>query len=292
MRTIMPWLFLYAVLLLIFCTSHPTVRQKDQGSPATIKTYDPKLNPSIQSIGDIPIPDGFKRVDFPARSFQEWIRNIQLKKVNKVLLYNNRPKANQSLHYAVLNVSTGNKDLQQCADAIMRLRAEYLFSVGAFDEINFITANGTRMNFKEFAMGERYALAGQRLATFRISSNVPCYTHNCLMHFLHLVFAYCSTYSLAAQTSPIQSMDKMQPGDVFVKAGSPGHAMMVADVAVNPSNGKKIYMLLQSYMPAQDIHIVRNFNAASLSPWYEVNERNSIITPGYTFTPNQLKRWK
>jgi hypothetical protein len=85
-------------------------------------------------------------------------------------------------------------------------------------------------------------------------------------------------------------MNEIQPGDVFIKGGFPGHAMMVADVAVN-DKGKKIFILLQSYMPAQDIHIVKNLTNSDLSPWYEVDTAHKIITPGWVFTQNQLRSW-
>jgi len=41
----------------------------------------------------------------------------------------------------------------------------------------------------------------------------------------------------------------------MIRAGSPGHAMLVVDVAED-ERGRRIYLLAQSYMPAQDIHIV------------------------------------
>ena len=68
--------------------------------------------------------------------------------------------------------------------------------------------------------------------------------------------------------------------------------MIVADVAVNKTTGKKIYLLAQGYMPAQDMHIVINPNSLTLSPWYEINDDEKIITPGWVFEKNQLKRWK
>jgi hypothetical protein len=65
----------------------------------------------------------------------------------------------------------------------------------------------------------------------------------------------------------------------------------VVDVAVSKA-GRKLYMLAQSYMPAQDIHVLKNPNDGEYSPWYEVDTNNSFIfTPEWTFTPNQLKRW-
>jgi hypothetical protein len=77
---------------------------------------------------------------------------------------------------------------------------------------------------------------------------------------------------------------------VIIRGGFPGHAVIVMDVAVNAS-GKKIYLLAQSYMPAQDIHVLKNPMNADLSPWYEVNDDPIIYTPEYRFTKNELKRW-
>jgi hypothetical protein len=42
--------------------------------------------------------------------------------------------------------------------------------------------------------------------------------------------------------------------------------MIVVDVAVN-KEGKKVFMLAQSYLPAQDIHIVKDPGNEILSPW-------------------------
>jgi len=83
-----------------------------------------------------------------------------------------------------------------------------------------------------------------------------------------------------------------QIGDVFIKGGSPGHAVIVVDMAVNPQNNKKLFMVAQSYMPAQDIHILINQNKSTISPWYDLDETASEIeTPEWTFAANQLKRF-
>ena len=50
-------------------------------------------------------------------------------------------------------------------------------------------------------------------------------------------------------------------------------------------------MLAQSYMPAQDIHIVKNPMDDELSPWYKVSDNNEIITPEWKFYKNQLRQW-
>lgn len=99
----------------------------------------------------------------------------------------------------------------------------------------------------------------------------------------------CGTDSLARQMKPI-GMNDLAAGDVLVRGGFPGHAVMVMDVAENTDN-KRIYLLVQSYMPAQDIHILKNPSASITSPWYFLNEDDAIITPEYIFNKKELKRW-
>src|SRR6476661_6210397 len=48
-----------------------------------------------------------------------------------------QPKCDQGDQFAVVDLSVGNKDLQQCADVIMRIRAEYFYAMKHFDRIKF-----------------------------------------------------------------------------------------------------------------------------------------------------------
>jgi len=73
--------------------------------------------------------------------------------------------------------------------------------------------------------------------------------------FPEVVFSYCGTISLSKEIKPVNDLNNLQAGDVFIKAGSPGHAMM--DVAIN-GQGENIFMLAQGLMPAQSLHVVKN----------------------------------
>jgi hypothetical protein len=99
----------------------------------------------------------------------------------------------------------------------------------------------------------------------------------------------CGTASLAKQMNPIMMKD-LASGDVLIRGGFPGHAVLVMDVAEN-DKGEVIYLLAQSYMPAQDIHILKNPSAANVSPWYSVTGENIIQTPEFKFRRSELKRW-
>jgi hypothetical protein len=108
--------------------------------------------------------------------------------------------------------------------------------------------------------------------------------------FMELVFSYCGTYSLSKQLKPVTDIKSIQPGDMFVKAGFPGHAVTVMAVAKNAA-GETRFLLSQGYMPAQDIHILKNYSNPELSPWYSVKEIFPLYTPQWQFESGSLMRW-
>lgn len=216
-----------------------------------------------QSIAAIPLPGDYTRLETGDTSFATWLRKRNLKKNKTVYLYNGAEKQNQRAQFAVLDISVGNKDLQQCADAVMRLRAEYLFEMKKFDQVAFTDNANTRYQF-----------------------TMP-YTKEHLLSYLEKVFGMCGSASLAKQLNK-KNINDIEPGDVLIRGGFPGHAAMVMDVAVN-KEGKRIFMLAQSYMPAQDIHILVNPQDENLSPWYEIEEE--IVSPEYVFRKSELRSW-
>ena len=70
-------------------------------------------------IAAIPLPEGYQRTAADSNSFGSWLRNVQLKKDKTVYLFNGAAKDNQSAQFAVLDISRGDKDLQQCAEKML-----------------------------------------------------------------------------------------------------------------------------------------------------------------------------
>ncbi|MES2432044.1 MAG: DUF4846 domain-containing protein [Bacteroidota bacterium] len=256
-------LILFAAFGSISCTQKQPSLALSKPSPENY--VNKSINP-YKSIAQIPLPDGFERTKYDTNSFSNWIRNIALKENKTVYLYNGNKKFNQSAQYAIMDISVGKKDLQQCADAVMRLRGEYLFSEKKFESIFFKdNANSAYQFFQP-------------------------YTRENFNKYLDRVFGMCGSASLSKQLKTI-SMKELEVGDVFIRGGFPGHAVLVVDVAENKER-QKIYLLAQSYMPAQDIHILVNPVDEKLSPWYMVNDDDDIITPEYYFKRNELKTWQ
>ncbi len=238
-----------------------------------LKDYD--FSNSI--AGRILPPEGYFRQPAGQESFANWLRGLPLKKGRPpVYLYNKKLKANQKAHYAVIDIDCGARDLQQCADAVMRLRAEYLLSKGDIDSIGFNTGDSKFISFTGW-------LAGQK----KINGRVKSYEN--FKKYMNYIFAYAGTYSLAKSLNKVFLISDIKAGDVFIKGGFPGHAVMVADVVINKSGHKK-FLLIQSYMPAQDIHVLIN-PANEFCPWYDSEFGEILITPEWEFTPRQLMRF-
>jgi Domain of unknown function (4846) len=217
-------------------------------------------------IKNIPLPAAYECIQNEKNSFAAWLENVALKKDKTVYIYDGSPKHNQTAQFAVLDISVGKKNLQQCADAVMRLRAEYLFSQKKFEEIIFRdNVNG-------------------------LYKFMQPYTKENLIIYLDIVFGMCGTASLSKQLKAKSNFNELEAGNVLIRGGFPGHAVIVMDVAIN-KEGNKIYLLAQSYMPAQDIHVLQNPTNEKLSPWYEINDEDLISTPEYLFYKKELMQW-
>lgn len=238
----------------------------------------------------IPVPEGFVRVKTKPGSYYSWLRNLPLlESGSPVKLYNGSLKGTQDVHVAVINMDVGKRDLQQCADAVMRLRAEFLFSVMDWESIRFKYTSGDRIDFSRWSKGERPKVAGNKVVW--TSGNKKGTDHGNFREYLDNVFTYAGSSSLSKELLPVK-INEMMIGDVFIVGGFPGHAVTVIDMAENPATGEKRFMLCQSYMPAQQVHVLKNPGSDAVTPWYPVPAAGAELqTPEWTFPPNSLKRF-
>ena len=233
-------------------------------------------------------PDGFIRKTEKVQSFAHYLRHFPLYPVGREVRYfNGRSKTYQGHHVAVLDIDVGTKDLQQCADAVMRLRAEYLYSQKNYDEIAFHFVSGFNATYTDWRKGKRVNVVGNKVNWYQ--TNKPSEGRASFKSYLETVFMYAGTPSLEKELKP-KILSKIEIGDVFIKGGSPGHAIIVVDVAVKDDSKDKVFLLAQSYMPAQDIHILKNPMNSELSPWYSVADiDNEVITPEWNFKRSDLR---
>lgn len=234
-------------------------------------------------------PPGFERVPAEDRSFAQYLRQLPLKPDGaKVLYYDGQTKHKQNVYVAVVDLPIGTKNLHQCADAVMRLRADYLWQQKRYEDIHFNFTNGFRVDYTNWQAGQRIKVDGNK--TYWVNQTGPSHSYESFWKYLEIIFTYAGTASLSQELKPA-AVDDMQIGDVFIKGGFPGHAIIVVDLARNPATGETVFLLAQSYMPAQETQILVNPRNADLSPWYTLRAGERLFTPEWTFAAGSLKRF-
>jgi hypothetical protein len=233
------------------------------------------------------VPNEFVRERVENNSFAHFLRELPLKKHGSdVYLFNKKLKGNQNAHIAVVDKPILNVDLQQCADAVIRCRAEYLYSTKQFDKISFNFTNGFKASYIKWREGYKINVAGNKVNWVKTSK--PDTTYAGFNNYLKMVYNYCGSLSLSKQLKQ-KSFLNLEIGDVLLIGGSPGHAELVVDKVVNPKTKAFKFLLLQSYMPAQEMQILKNNNDLQYSPWYSSDKINfNISTPEYNFTTENI----
>lgn len=177
-------------------------KDSDSGRSAEDKGDFSLITPDGVSLQErIQTPGGYARTVSEDGSFDWYVRNYPMEPDGSpILLYDGRLKSRQDVGIATFSLPViSSADLQQCADSVMRMYAEYFWHTGQYDKIRFHFVSGFLFDY-------------------------PTY----------------------------------RDGDIFLKAGSPGHVVMVADVCEN-AEGEKALLLAQSYMPAQQFYVPRQF---------------------------------
>lgn len=269
-----------------------------EGQEQTVLISEPQQVPQVIIDVDgltlqerFPTPEGFVRTDCQRESYAYFLRNIALKPAGtKVRYHDGAHKSPTGVYLAVIDFDLGKRDLQQCADAVMRLRAEYLYSRKKYQDIHFNFTNGMQVDYKEWAAGQRMVVKGNK--TYWTPKTPENHSYKSFQSYLDLIYTYAGSSSLSKELKAVKVED-LQIGDVFIVGGFPGHAITVMDLAENEA-GEKLFILSQSYMPAQDIQILLNPLSRKVTPWYSLNELKQthvLSTPEWQFTDEELMRF-
>ncbi|MET3978508.1 hypothetical protein ABIB62_001077 [Mucilaginibacter sp. UYP25] len=203
---------------------------------------------------------GYAHVAVAPGSFGAYLQGLALKPAGThTKTYTGSIARTDAYTAAVIDMSVGSQDLQQCADAVMRLRAEYLYQQKSYKAIAFNFTSGFKCDYVHYADGYRYA--NERW----ILKGKKDYSYPNFLRYMTLVFSYAGTLSLQKELKPVANANDIKAGDVFIRGGSPGHCFMVMDVAENAAH-KKQFLMAQSFMPAQNIQVLQNG-----SPWFSLN---------------------
>lgn len=284
-----PWIILLLIALLSCAQPMQQATTTRDDSRDNVYSWNTTYSTDNKLQNRIAPPAGYTRVSTSKKTFADWLRNIPLKPGKPdVMLYNGEKKDNQNAHYAVLDLDVGKKDLQQCADAVMRLRAEYLWSQKRYSDIHFKYTSGFNCEYNKWKEGYRPKVNGNEVSWEKIAQ--PDDSYATFKKYLESVFTYCGSSSLSGELKVVKDIHNIEAGDVFIRGGFPGHAVIVMDVAQNTA-GDKVFLLAQSYMPAQEMHVLVNPNSTELSPWYSEKFFDILATPEWNFYKNELKAW-
>lgn len=228
-------------------------------------------------------PRGYTRVTLQPGSFGAFLRQLPLKPVGSDLHYYNGSIKQQNYDGAVVDVDFGHKSAEQCADAIIYLRALWLWQTKQYAKIHFHFTNGFRADYNRWAKGERIHIDKRTWRCRYCKDAGADYSYKTFRQYLNLVFVYAGTASLEKELDAVTEQE-LQVGDVIINGGYPGHTVIVVDKAVNKA-GKAVYLLAQGYTPAQEIEI---FNI-----WFAINpQAKGLETPGWYFRGKYAKRFR
>ena len=99
-------------------------------------------------------PVNYVRLLEYSNSYASYLRHLTLKPHgSEVMLYDGTYKPNYNVYDAVIDLKIGTRNLHQCADAVMRLWAEYLWTNKRYDDIHFNFTNGFRIDYSKWMQG-------------------------------------------------------------------------------------------------------------------------------------------
>jgi hypothetical protein len=223
-----------------------------------------------KTINTIPCPSGYQRKSFAEKSFSRWIRNLPLRENNDIKTHAGKkpPAWARAFYnvYAVLDMPLLYKaDLEQCADWAMRLWAEYHKAEKRLRKLSLYDYNGNRKSFKK--SGKSFK------------------------KFLKWCMAYSNSYSLKVGCKKI-TQEELSPGDMIVQntTGGVGHVSVIMDVCEN-KEGKRLYLIGYSFMPAQEFHIEKSLSGYGKKGWYTLEGYYKYLSEYLDYGPPLLRRF-
>jgi hypothetical protein len=187
----------------------------------------------------------------------------------------------------VIAIDIGSADLQQSADAMIRLHAEWLWSQGRRDAIAYEGGTKLLMPLSRWEKGQRVVAQGAT-PFWAVQTKPAPVDYNEFRRYLAAVFAWANSASLARRSDPVEPQ-ALVPGDVFVQTTPPGHVAIVLDVAEKQS-GERLVILGQALSPAESVHVIRPGRATA---WFSLRPGHPLVTArsrGFDWT--ELRRLK
>ncbi|MEO6599257.1 MAG: DUF4846 domain-containing protein [Polyangiaceae bacterium] len=223
-------------------------------------------------------PPGYARVAVTPGSFAEWLRGLPLAAVGTPVLSHTGDTvfAGDDAYVAsVVAIDVGAGDLQQSADAVLRLHGEWLWASDQQSAISYKSTTKLDMPFSRWAKGQRLLAAGPNMG-WVVTGKPKDPTYNDFRQYIDAVMLWSNNVSLAMRATRVEEPAQLSAGDFFLQTRGKGHAILVLDVAQKPT-GERVALLGQSLQsPAQSIHVMRLGPATA---WFSMRPPNPVLTP-------------
>jgi hypothetical protein len=251
----------------------------------------PRINTGGRTVGSrFTPPPGYVRIPVEGTSYAAYLRNLPLlPDGSQAKYYDGSLKPNNDIYAGVVLIDVGLEDLQQAPELCIRLRGEYLFKQEQYNKISFTISNHNRVSYVNWVEGLKMIIDGK---TYWTKSPTDADRYPTFKRYLEFIFTHSDIETLLDDVQR-SSLEHIQPGDMFIQVARPGHVVIVVDVAENKATGDRVFLLAQSYKPAQSPQILLNPDDASLSPWYSVSAiDDKLTTPEFIFHKRDLRRFR
>ena len=282
-------IFLTLTVIMLLSFQLKPIKKVVETAAAIIETPSLINKDSLTINTRVNIPAGYKRVNYPKGSFEDYLRNYKLKPFgSKIINYDDSEYFWQRGHIGILDIPVPKNGLQQCADALIRIRSEYLWDTNRKAEIGFKFTSGHYCSWLKYAEGYRPKIKGNKVSFHKTAT--PNSSKENFYKYLNLIYMYSGTLSLYNELESIKAKN-LKIGDMLIKGGSPGHIVMLCDEVIN-NKGEKLFLLFQGNTPAQSVHLVKNLDDSSISPWYQLKDDAVVPVSNYTFSNAKFVRFK
>ena len=228
------------------------------------------------------VPPGYYRVETEKGSFEEYLQNLPLQPEGYPTHLFDGTEKDENVATSVIALDVDSVDLQHSAGAIIRLRAEYLYSTGQYEKIHFKLKNGLDCNYSEWAQGFRVAASKGQLRWLK-ESDKEDYTYETFREYLRTVFRYTDEKTLAKEMKDA-APEEFGIGTVFFNSRPPYNVAIVVDIIeIEPTSYEALYGYVPSYDkaillaqggdPAQEIEILCG-NGDELNVFHEKGKEN------------------
>jgi hypothetical protein len=225
-------------------------------------------------------PEGFTRVELPEDSFGAFLRNYPLKADGDVIYLHDGTIKPDDRFDAVLKMELGSRGFMRNTNLLLRLRGEYLYSIGRYEDIEFHFLSGFLFPFARWAAGERIHVDGSRVS-WSAPAAQPDDSPESLRSFLYTLFIYSNSTAIRQD---LMQAARVEAGHVFLSHGG----AVIADMAAD-ENGRTAILLVRGGDPEQEGYVMRNPDILlDMSPWFIVPQNGIIQTTDGEFSTGEL----